>query len=114
MQAAGRGLVPRRSLVGNAKFILAKPASSCRPARKIALHCQAVVAGDRPETSVAEKSNGAANLQAFSPDQANPSLEAKTKTRVVVLGSGWAAMSFLKAWDPALSDKYETHPRLAP
>ncbi|KAG7667911.1 putative External alternative NAD(P)H-ubiquinone oxidoreductase B1, mitochondrial [Nannochloris sp. 'desiccata'] len=107
MQAAGRGLVPRRSLVGNAKFILAKPASSCRPARKIALHCQAVVAGDRPETSVAEKSNGAANLQAFSPDQANPSLEAKTKTRVVVLGSGWAAMSFLKAWDPALSDKYE-------
>jgi NADH:ubiquinone reductase (non-electrogenic) len=54
-----------------------------------------------------KQSDGAANVQASSPDQANPSLEAKTKTRVVVLGSGWAAMSFLKAWDPALSDKYE-------
>lgn len=29
------------------------------------------------------------------------------KQRVVVLGSGWAAMSFIKAWNPALSEKYE-------
>jgi len=29
------------------------------------------------------------------------------KQRVVILGSGWAAMSFIKAWEPALSDKYE-------
>lgn len=53
MKAAGTGLIPRRSLVGGAKLNLAKPAS--RPARKIALHCQAAVAGDPPETSVAEK-----------------------------------------------------------
>lgn len=36
-----------------------------------------------------------------------PSSASSTKTRVVVLGSGWAAMSFVKAWDPALADKYE-------
>lgn len=29
------------------------------------------------------------------------------KQRVVVLGSGWAATSFIKAWDESLSDKYE-------
>jgi hypothetical protein len=55
MKAVETGLMPRRSLIGGAKLNLAKPASTCRPARKIALHCQAVVAGDRPETSVTEK-----------------------------------------------------------
>lgn len=29
------------------------------------------------------------------------------KIRVVLLGSGWGAMSFVRAWDPALADKYE-------
>ncbi len=29
------------------------------------------------------------------------------KQRVVVLGSGWAAMSFVKSWDESLSSKYE-------
>jgi NADH:ubiquinone reductase (non-electrogenic) len=29
------------------------------------------------------------------------------KQRVVVLGSGWAAMSFIKSWSESLSDKYE-------
>ncbi len=48
------GLMPRRSLVAGAKLSMAKPCS-CRPARRLAMHCQAVVAGDRPETSVAEK-----------------------------------------------------------
>lgn len=32
---------------------------------------------------------------------------ANGKQRVVVLGSGWAAMSFIKAWDASLASKYE-------
>jgi hypothetical protein len=50
----GAGLMPRRSLVAGAKMNIAKP-SNCRSARRVALRCQAVVAGDRPETAVAEK-----------------------------------------------------------
>lgn len=29
------------------------------------------------------------------------------KTRIVVLGAGWGAMSFVRAWNPALNDQYE-------
>jgi hypothetical protein len=55
MKTAGAGLMPRRSaLATGAKLNMAKH-SSCRPARHVALNCQAVVAGDRPETSIAEK-----------------------------------------------------------
>ena len=54
MKTASVGLMPRRALVAGAKLKMANP-SSCRPARRVALHCQAVVAGDRPETTVAEK-----------------------------------------------------------
>jgi hypothetical protein len=55
MKTAGAGLLPRRSAVsGVSKLHMAKH-SSCRPARRFALNCQAVVAGDRPDTSVAEK-----------------------------------------------------------
>lgn len=102
------GLMPRRNSVAGAKLRMAKP-SSCRPARRVALHCQAVVAGDRPGTAQSGKpsGNGAGNLQVSTPSGDNPILPKSNKTRVVVLGSGWAAMSFLKAWSPDLGDKYE-------
>lgn len=48
------GLMPRRNSVSGANLRMAKP-RSCRPARRVALYCQAVVAGDRPGTEQAGK-----------------------------------------------------------
>eukprot|EP00889_Picochlorum_renovo_P004962 jgi/Picre1/31992/NNA_007340.t1 len=56
--------------------------------------CRAVVDSDQME------SNESGTLNYLS-------RPANGKQRVVVLGSGWAAMSFIKAWDASLSSKYE-------
>ena len=48
------GFFPRRNLTSSAKLHLAKP-GPCRPARRVALHCQAVATSDRPGTAQAGK-----------------------------------------------------------
>ena len=35
------------------------------------------------------------------------SVESSQKKRILVLGAGWGAMSFVRAWDPSLNDRYE-------
>lgn len=79
-----------------------------RPGRTPALLPRAVATNDRPSTTApGQSSNGAGALATASPGGGNPVMPSSTKTRVVVLGSGWGAMSFIKAWDASLADKYE-------
>ncbi|KAL4428590.1 hypothetical protein ABPG77_008902 [Micractinium sp. CCAP 211/92] len=82
-----------------------RPRVAARPqpaGRSLKLSLRAVAAPERPPAS----QNGA------TPDTGLPSF-GKTgnggsgKKRIVVLGSGWAAMSFVKAFDEAMKEKYE-------
>lgn len=82
--------------------------------RRLPFFCRNMVARDQSvETAAATTAtqvggDGASALETSIPVWDKKSAATTTKTRIVVLGSGWAAMSFIKAWDSSVNgDKYE-------
>jgi hypothetical protein len=104
MPALSGRVAPRRAPAAAASRAAAPPPA--RPAPR----CAAAAARRRgrapppPRAVAAPPAPAPAGAAAAAPAAGPPA----GKTRVVVLGSGWAAMSFVKAWDAAaLSDRYE-------
>lgn len=82
--------------------LVAAPRRLPRAARKHQLQCNAVAEVEAP-SSQQSGAKAAAGLPAYDKSASGGS----GKPRIVVLGTGWASMSFVRAFDEAMRDKYE-------
>lgn len=87
---------------------VARPrATPAQPHRARSIRCRATLAPDATKPSKASKSNGNGAQQSVLQSYSNLPGGSSGKQRILILGTGWGAMSFIKAFDHSLLSKYE-------